>query len=218
MCWKITTHSMHCDVRPIGRRGTVNGYAHPTPCACPPSPKVAPWLRCPCGHGCCRITTRTQRCSLPLPCPTAKPFHIYERAHTSTTHWTPANVLNGEVLGFKQPAIWEDADMRGARMHVDMAAADIQHARRLVMAIRQEVRIVDMLHRMDHGECSSCPLGMEIAGLQWYEVLQARELMGLMGEHEEGLSGLPISGARVPVRAQGLNLPMATIDESPFEC
>ncbi|MBE3045076.1 hypothetical protein IMZ48_21480 [Candidatus Bathyarchaeota archaeon] len=218
MCFKITTHSMHCDVRPIGRHGTVNGYAHPTPCACPPSPKVAPWLRCPCGHGCCRIATRTQRCDIPCPTP-PKPFHIYERAHISTTPWTLANVLNGEVLGFRQPAIWEDADMRGARMHMDMAAEDIQHAKRLVLAIQQEVRIVDMLHRMDHGECPWCPLGIEIAELQRYEVHQARELMGLMGEHEEGLHvGLPIAGAMAPVRAQGLNLPLATIYESPFEC
>ncbi len=79
MCYRIVSHMMRCDVRPVlsnGHTRFVDGYAEPHTCSCPRSAKIKPWLRCD-KHGCCRTAVKTHLCVDPDSCPGQVVFHRY---------------------------------------------------------------------------------------------------------------------------------------------
>lgn len=50
MSYKVTTHRLRCDVRPVisdGDRDIVSGYSDPIPCRCSPNPAVIPGSNAP---------------------------------------------------------------------------------------------------------------------------------------------------------------------------
>lgn len=222
MCYKITTHSLHCDARPLisdGHRDIVNGYAGPTPCPCPPNPDVGPWLRCP-HHGCCRITTRIQPCTRSHnPCTAPKFFHLYECATTATGHWAPLAVLDGAVRSSAEPTAIEGADWLASFASLVKAGSHIKFAQDLRGAVQNEIRVLETVHRMDHGACAGCPRVEEIKFFQGVEAFHAKEIAGLVGEFEFGawlVCKGEIKGARA---VSGLNVkegPVAPVHRIPF--
>ncbi|PHH66534.1 hypothetical protein CDD81_7009 [Ophiocordyceps australis] len=82
MCYRVVSHMLRCDVRPIisdGHDKIVDGYAEPQRCECAPDEQRKPRLQC-LEHGCCRAAKKTHLCADPDSCGDTINFHIYRQA------------------------------------------------------------------------------------------------------------------------------------------
>ncbi|ODA82179.1 hypothetical protein RJ55_00685 [Drechmeria coniospora] len=91
MCYRVTSHMMRCDARPIISNGEVeivNGYSEPTACMCGKQDDIKERLRCD-WHGCCRTATRVHLCEKAGQCLTV-PFHRYfqSRMEVEADDWS----------------------------------------------------------------------------------------------------------------------------------
>ncbi|KAF5484404.1 hypothetical protein CGCS363_v014639 [Colletotrichum siamense] len=82
MCYKVHTHTLSCDVRPIissTKTHYVNPYETPASCACPlPRSSSSHAGRCP-SHGCCSLSSTLHRCRRSCRRPTH--YHRYVCDH-----------------------------------------------------------------------------------------------------------------------------------------
>ncbi|KAL2106773.1 hypothetical protein VUR80DRAFT_6228 [Thermomyces stellatus] len=224
MCYKVITHSLRCDVRPLisdGDRDIVSGYSDPVSCACTPNPAIVPWLQCP-DHGCCRTISRLRRCTNINPCKNPRPFHLYEQAHTSTDPWPELPVLDKAFHTRATPPTWECPAWRSALMEVVRAGEYIKVGQALMLASRNAIRVLERAHFEDHGMCDDCPRAKTIAKLRTVEYMNARELPGLIGEFKAGAwlvgqgeirGGRVVSGLSAP-RLPGIPTPRDLLSPS----
>lgn len=103
MCYKVITHTLMCDVRPVicdGNQIYVDPYAKPVPCNCNARPFILARFSCE-DHSCCMRIEKMVYCTNEQPC---LPFlyHRYEQKRcrnvwgTPThwdTYWADANIF-----------------------------------------------------------------------------------------------------------------------------
>lgn len=118
MCYKIITHMLHCDVRPLVvmiddiSKPMINPYATPTTCKCGYfDPKIQPRLWCDFGHNCCYMTVKVL-CCRNKNCREVFRFHRYNRRNiskgaldqrgpaTEDEGWAPLPVIDGDICDF----------------------------------------------------------------------------------------------------------------------
>ncbi|KAH8903623.1 hypothetical protein BR93DRAFT_981390 [Coniochaeta sp. PMI_546] len=114
MCYKLITHTLHCDVRPLVVMGDdvakplVDPYATPTACNCKDrDPNIRLRLRCDYGHNCCYMTAKLVFCRK-QDCNEAVRFHKYTRRSIVAKDlakrgpaeedegWAPLPVIDGD--------------------------------------------------------------------------------------------------------------------------
>ncbi|KAH6693899.1 hypothetical protein F5X68DRAFT_199843 [Plectosphaerella plurivora] len=88
MCYRVYTHAMRCDVRPVlsdGENQLLDPYASPNHCRCPSDRRT----RHPCrDHGCCSLSVRMYEC--PARCRSAIIYHLYtQRQSSKGVHFRP---------------------------------------------------------------------------------------------------------------------------------
>ncbi|KAH7350142.1 hypothetical protein B0T11DRAFT_333148 [Plectosphaerella cucumerina] len=88
MCYRVYTHAMRCDVRPVlsdGENQLLDPYASPNHCRCP----IDRRSRHPCrDHGCCSLSVRMYEC--PARCRAAIIYHTYtQRQSHKGVHFRP---------------------------------------------------------------------------------------------------------------------------------
>lgn len=103
MCYKVVTHTLMCDVRPLicdGNQAYVDPYAKPVPCNCNARPFILARFACE-DHSCCMRIEKLVRCTNEQPC---VPFmyHRYEQKRCRNvwgtpmhwdTYWADANIF-----------------------------------------------------------------------------------------------------------------------------
>jgi len=89
MCYKLISHTLHCDVRPLIAvsdhitKPLIDPYAAPEPCHCKdPDLTIRPHLRCDFGHKCCYMTSMHFPCDQ-ADCQRVVLFHGYTRRNIS---------------------------------------------------------------------------------------------------------------------------------------
>ncbi|KAI8722018.1 hypothetical protein NCS52_00344600 [Fusarium sp. LHS14.1] len=87
MCWKVITHNLRCDVRPLiydGMSGKyIDSFQTPTPCKCAAEHQA----RVQCSHhGCCFLTEYIEPCSHKN-CPKTYDIHRYEHLPRQQKVW-----------------------------------------------------------------------------------------------------------------------------------
>ncbi|KAG8671228.1 hypothetical protein FPOAC2_04555 [Fusarium poae] len=64
MCYRVITHTMRCDMRPVISSGNTiytDPFAETTSCTCANEHLARPWLQCD-DHGCCMKTSKMEWC------------------------------------------------------------------------------------------------------------------------------------------------------------
>ncbi|UNI22726.1 hypothetical protein JDV02_008588 [Purpureocillium takamizusanense] len=105
MCYRLVSHMMRCDVRPVisnGRSRFVDGYAEPSTCACPRDAHIKGWLRCD-KHGCCRMAVKIHLCVDPDSCLGQVTFHRYRQVR--------CEIRNPATRATWHDKEWEDDDL-----------------------------------------------------------------------------------------------------------
>lgn len=194
MCYLITTHSLHCDARPVisdGHQPIINGHAPPTPCPCAPSPKIPSYLRCP-DHGCCRISTRFRQCANRYLCQTTN-FHLYKKAHTSTALWIQAPALDAKFHADpEQKAPWETPQWRASM-------ADLLESGRLIARSQTLAARTRVLRQVAEAEA------VRSRGVRSGEWLRARNLAKLREAEAEQASKLPWLMSQFQISARAVS-------------
>lgn len=210
MCYLVTTHSLHCDARPVisdGHRPIINGYAPPTPCPCVPSPKIPSYLRCP-DHGCCRISTLFRKCANPYTCQTTT-FHRYEKAYTSTALWSDAPVLDAKFHSEPEKrGPWETPQWRAAM-------ADLLESGRLIarsQTLGARTRAMRQIAEAEAARSSGARGGewlraRNLAKLKEAEAEQARMLPWLVDQFQISARAVVTRGIAVGRFVSGLEMP-----------
>ena len=197
MCYKVIFHSLRCDVRPViscgGLKDIVSSYTPPIPCSCEPDPSIVPWLRCA-DHGCCRITTRLDRCDAPNPCPVPRPYHIYERAESSTVLWVKLDVLDGHFAADRTPKTYESPEWGEALNRLMVAGEQLKEAEDLMRRIREEIEVMELVHFLEHGECWFCSSVNKIAEYRLIEAEYAQEMLFLIEDWDYLASVVELGG------------------------
>ncbi len=118
MCYKVITHTLRCDVRPLVVMGNdvakplLNPYATPAACHCKKRDiKILFRLRCDYGHNCCYMTAKRVCCGKE-DCKETVLFHKYTRRSISSKAaaergpakedegWAPLPVIDGDFCDF----------------------------------------------------------------------------------------------------------------------
>ncbi|KAF9771106.1 hypothetical protein IL306_011271 [Fusarium sp. DS 682] len=103
MCYKIFTHTMRCDARPVISDGSslfTNPFAGPLPCTCGPEHHVRSYLRCD-DHGCCMRRIYMDWCPNIAECNEIFEVHRYIQSHRKPRNvWGPKNMVGGKFSSF----------------------------------------------------------------------------------------------------------------------
>lgn len=86
MCYRVVTHTMRCDVRPIISDGEIlyiDPFAEPISCWCFNEHSARPWLQCD-THGCCMTYSKMEWCPEVHSCNDVIELHRYEQARRQT--------------------------------------------------------------------------------------------------------------------------------------
>ncbi|KAF4345936.1 hypothetical protein FBEOM_78 [Fusarium beomiforme] len=113
MCYKIFTHTMRCDARPIISDGSsfiTNPFAKPLPCSCGSKHYLRPILRCD-NHGCCMRKISMEWCPDVAECNEVFEVHRYVQSHHQPQPqniWASENMVGGNVLSlWNIPTVYE---------------------------------------------------------------------------------------------------------------
>ncbi|CAM1501885.1 Fc.00g038690.m01.CDS01 [Cosmosporella sp. VM-42] len=91
MCYRVITHALRCDIRPIlsdGHSLFVDNYAGPCKCNCVDfQTSIKSWFRCE-NHGCCMRTAKLYECASVYKNCEVREYHRYEQAKPpKSTTW-----------------------------------------------------------------------------------------------------------------------------------
>ncbi|KAH7264947.1 uncharacterized protein BKA55DRAFT_557404 [Fusarium redolens] len=96
MCYRIFTHAMRCDARPVisdGNNVYTDPFAYPLPCSCSSEHFVLRYLRCE-DHGCCMKKLEMDWCPNVADCNEVYEVHRYVQSHRKPRNiWGPINML-----------------------------------------------------------------------------------------------------------------------------
>lgn len=103
MCYKVITHTLMCDVRPVlcdGHQIYVDPYSKPIPCNCNARPFIRARFACE-DHACCMRIEKMVYCTREQPCFVSE-YHRYEQKRCSNV-WGINRTMQGDNY-------WADAN------------------------------------------------------------------------------------------------------------
>ncbi|WXC44908.1 hypothetical protein QX201_004644 [Fusarium graminearum] len=164
MCYRVVTHTMRCDMRPVISSGATiytDPFAETMSCTCINEHLARPWLQCD-DHGCCMKTAKMEWCSDVHTCNHVTELHRYNQARPRSRNiWkTTTSSIWSLPTPLEEPESWiEVVDVINALFpkgvthmetispHLDEAVNNLLHVGRLIVTLEAQLaNLLDDIH------------------------------------------------------------------------